>query len=79
VKTREERNSVIFTYKPINKYINEKVSSSELSIDMVIDTGIFKNNQITLFPYFTFIPEKRLGIPTTWKSICRAMPKKNLG
>jgi len=26
--------------------------------DMVVDTFIFKNNQITLSPCFTFIPKK---------------------
>ena len=31
-----------------------KRSLRELSIDMVIDGGIFTNNQITLFPSFTF-------------------------
>jgi len=29
----------------------------ELTIDMVIHSGIFKNNQIALFPFFIFIPE----------------------
>jgi len=32
-----------------------KSSRRELSIDMVIQSGIFINNQITLFPCFTFI------------------------
>jgi len=31
--------------------------SRELSIDMVIHGGIFKNNQITVSPCFTFIPK----------------------
>jgi len=34
-----------------------KRSRRELSIDMVIHKGIFKNNQITLFSCFTFIPK----------------------
>ena len=29
----------------------------ELSIDKVIHLGTFKNNQNTLFPSFTFIPQ----------------------
>ena len=29
----------------------------ELSIDMIIDRGIFKNNQISLSPCFPFIPK----------------------
>jgi len=33
-----------------------KRSRQELSIDVVIRRGIFKNNQITLFTCFTFIP-----------------------
>jgi len=31
----------------------------ELWIDMIIHMGIFKNNQITLFPCLTFIPQTR--------------------
>jgi len=34
-----------------------KRSLRELSIDVVIHMGIFKNNLITLFSCFTFIPE----------------------
>ena len=30
-------------------------SRRELSINMVLDKGILKNNQITLFPCFTFM------------------------
>jgi len=39
----------------MDSHINEKVSL-ELSIDIVIHRGIFKNNQITLFLCFTFVP-----------------------
>jgi len=35
--------------------ISMKRSRGELSIDMVIHMGIFKNNQITLFPCLPFI------------------------
>jgi len=38
-----------------------KMSRRELSIDMVIHRDIFKNNQITLFPSFTFIPKTEAG------------------
>jgi len=34
-----------------------KTSRRDISIDMVIHRGIFKNNQITLFPCFTFVPK----------------------
>ena len=37
-----------------------KWSHRELSIDMIIHTGIFKDNQITLYPCFTFIPKTRV-------------------
>jgi len=33
-----------------------KRSHLELSIDVVIHTGILKNNQITIYSCFTFIP-----------------------
>jgi len=32
---------------------------------MVVDRLIFKNNQITLFPCFTFIPNAGVGLPKT--------------
>jgi len=35
--------------------ISMERSRRELSIDVVIHKGILKNNQITLFPRFTFI------------------------
>jgi len=33
------------------------MSRQELSIDMVIHRATLKNNQITPFPYFIFIPK----------------------
>jgi len=42
-----------------------KRSRRELFIDMVIYISIFRNNQITLFPYFTFIPKTGMGQPKT--------------
>jgi len=53
---RTGRNLVIFEDKPINNHINER-SRPELSFDMVIHKGIFENNQITVFPYYTLIPK----------------------
>jgi len=44
-----------------------KRSRRELFIDMVIRKGIFKNNQITLFPCFTFIP--KTGFFLLWEFI----------
>ena len=38
-------------------------SGQELFIDMVIHRGIFKNNQITSFPCFTFIPKTGAELP----------------
>jgi len=40
-------------------------SRRDLFIDMVIDMFIFKNNQIALFPCFTFIPKAGVGLPKT--------------
>jgi len=34
-----------------------KRSRRELSISMIIDKFVLRNNQLTLFPCFTFIPE----------------------
>jgi len=42
-----------------------KRSRQELSINMVINRFIFKNNQITLFTCFTFIPKTGMGPPKT--------------
>jgi len=35
----------------------------DLFIDVVVDRFILKNNQITLSPYFTFIPKRGEGLP----------------
>jgi len=41
--------------KNLSTTILMKRSRRQLSTDMVIHSGIFKNNQITLLPCFTFI------------------------
>jgi len=38
-------------------------SRRDLFIGMVVDRFIFKNNQITLSPCFTFIPKNSVGLP----------------
>jgi len=40
-------------------------SRRDLFIDMVVYRFIFKDNQITLSPYFTFIPKTSVGLPET--------------
>jgi len=42
-----------------------KRSRRELSINMVIDRSIIKNNQFTLFTCFTFVPKTDMGLPKT--------------
>jgi len=43
-------------------------SRRELSIDMAIHSrDIFKNNQIKLFPSFTFIHKTGVSFPYTWQ------------
>ena len=54
---------LIFGDKRINYQMRR--SLRELSIDMVINQGIFKNTQITFFPSFTFIPKTDMGLPKT--------------
>jgi len=51
--------SVIWLFLKINlpTAISMKKYRRELSIDMIIDRGIFKNNQISLSPCFPFIPK----------------------
>jgi len=39
-----------------------KRSRRECSVHMVIDWFIFKNNQITLFTYFIFIPKTGMAL-----------------
>ena len=46
-----------------------KWSRRELSIDTVMD--IFKNNQITLLPCFTFIPKTGVSFYNKYRSIRR--------
>jgi len=41
--------------------ISMKRPRGEVSIDMFVKE--YLNNQITLFPYFIFIPETGLGLP----------------
>jgi len=40
-------------------------SRREHSIDMVVCGGILKNNQLTPFPCYTFIPKTDMGLPKT--------------
>jgi len=56
VKVRE---SVIWLFLKINLSTTIAMNGSrrELSIDIIIHWGIFKNNPISLFPCFTFIPK----------------------
>jgi len=54
----EQGESVIWLLKKnLSTTILMRRSCRELSIYMVIQMGIFKNNPITLCPYFTFIPK----------------------
>ena len=48
-----------------------KRSRRELSIDMVIPTDIFKNNQITLFPCFTSTPKTGLVFTVKYYSVLK--------
>jgi len=43
----------------------EKGLLSGISIDMIIDQGIFKYNQKTLLPDLTFIPKTGMWLPKT--------------
>jgi len=56
----KQEESVIWLFMNIDLPITILIKRSrrELSIDMVIHRGIFKINQITLFPCFTFMPDK---------------------
>jgi len=40
-------------------------SRRDLFINMVVHRFIFKNNQLTVYPSFTFIPETSEGLPPT--------------
>jgi len=52
-----------------------KRSRRELSIDIVVDKGIFKNNLITLFPYLTSTFRKSTGLSKTGVSFYDFMMK----
>jgi len=41
--------------------VSMKISCRELSIGIVIHRGIFKNNQSTLIPCFTFTPKTEVS------------------
>ena len=55
-----ERNLDIFGDTNISTIISTKRCRRERSVDVVMQRGIFENNQITLVPCFTFIPKQRL-------------------
>jgi len=38
-------------------------SRRDLLIDVVVDRFIFKNNQMTISPFFSFIPKTGVGLP----------------
>jgi len=42
-----------------------KRSRRKLSINMVFDTFVLQNNQLTLFPYLTFVPKTGMGLTKT--------------
>ena len=42
-----------------------KRSRRELSFNVVMDKFVFQNNQITVFPSFTFIPKTGIELPKT--------------
>ena len=54
--------SVIWLFFKINLTISMKRSLRELSIDVAIHRGIFKNTQITLFPCFILIPKQKVVV-----------------
>jgi len=58
-ETEEERNWVKIN---LLTTMSMKNSRRELSIDMVVLKDIFNNNQITLFPCFTFIPKTVVSV-----------------
>jgi len=63
VKQGESVSWLFFTIN-LSTSMSIKRSRRELSIDMIIQRGIFKNNQIKLFPCFTFIPTS-IRVPKT--------------
>ena len=53
-------------------------------IEMIVDRFILKNNQITLFPCFTFIPKTGEGLKqglifTLLKSKCTSLLDRHVG
>jgi len=54
-----------FYLKKLITKTSMKRSRRELSINIVIDRSIFQNNQVTLSPCFTFIPQTNIGLPKT--------------
>jgi len=59
-KTGEERDLVIFNDTPMNNHVNGELLMKRFSF---VDRFIFKNNQITHAPCFTFVPKTGLGLP----------------
>jgi len=61
----KHRKSIVWLFLKINltTFTLKKRSLQEVSIDMVIDSGIFKINHFTLLPCFTFMPKN--GYRTT--------------
>ena len=60
-----QRYLVIFEDTPLWIIISLESSGPDLFINMVVDRFIFKNNQITLSPSFSFIPVTDVGLPET--------------
>jgi len=53
----------LFLKIPVGITISMESSRRDLFINMVVDRFIFKNNQMTLSPCFTFIPKTGMGLP----------------
>jgi len=68
-KTEEERSLVIFEGTSVIT-ISMDSSRRDLFIDIVVDGSILKNNQITLYPFFTFRPKTGVGPLETEISFC---------
>jgi len=60
----------LFSKFNISTTISMKRSRPELFIDIAVHRDIFWNNQIVLYPCFTFIPKAGMGLPETKDSIC---------
>jgi len=58
----EEHYNGVFLNINLQTTISMKRSLRELSIDMIIQRCIFKYNQISLFPCFTFVPKTGMGL-----------------